>query len=98
MVKEVVWNIRALQDRTSIYQYWLFHNQLDSYSKKLEFLFQSSAKFIAAFPEIGTKTEIPGVRVKITRNFKFFYRFDSEAIEILRVWDSHQNHDTLKLF
>jgi plasmid stabilization system protein ParE len=98
MAKEVIWAFRAVQDRDGIYRFWEHHNQSDSYSKKLDLLFQEAVRLISQFPALGPLTAFPGVRVKIVRTFKIFYRVNSETIEIVRVWDSHQNPDTLKIF
>ena len=88
MAKEVIWTESSVRDRFRIYQFWHTHNGTDTYSKKLEILFNVSANLISLFPEIGTKTDFPEIRVKVIRDFKLFYRLKPDSIEIIRVWDT----------
>jgi plasmid stabilization system protein ParE len=97
MVKEVVWTEKSLKDRFSIYQFWHTHNQSNIYSDKLELLFVESALLLAKFPQIGTRTNIEGVRIKVVRSFKIFYQETSDKVLILRIWDSRQDPKNLKL-
>jgi len=48
-------------------------------------------------PEIGRKTDIPNVRIKIVRDYLIFYEVQNESILILSFWDSRQNPEKLKL-
>ena len=91
MAKKIIWSYSSIRDRYQIYQFWAEHNQSDFYSKKLEILFNEAAKLIAEFPEIGTETDFPEVRVKIVRSYKLFYMNQSDGIQIIRVWDSRQD-------
>ena len=91
MAKVIVWTETAVRDRFRIYQFWLSHNQSQSYSDKLEKLFNESALLIAQFPEVGTKTDYKDIRVKIVGNHKLFYKSKMDRIEIIRVWDTRQN-------
>jgi toxin YoeB len=91
MAKEIVWTETAVRDRLRIYQFWLLHNRSQSYSERLERLFNESAKLIAEFPEIGPVTDYKGIRVKTVGNHKLFYKPSESKIEIIRVWDTRQN-------
>lgn len=96
MAKKIIWSESAVTDRFKIYSFWLDHNRSNFYSEKLERLFNKSVKLITLYPEIGTQTDFAEVQVKIIRNYKLFYRNNSEAIEVIRVWDTRQNPDNLK--
>ena len=52
---------------------------------------------ISLFPEIGTKTDFPEIRVKVIRDFKIFYRDRIDSIEIIRVWDTRRNPTDLQI-
>ena len=91
MAKKIEWTQTSIQDRYRIYHFWINHNKTDSYSKKLEILFNEAAKLISQFPEIGTETDYPDLRVKVVRSYKLFYINDVNRIQIVRVWDSRQN-------
>lgn len=97
MAKEIVWTEAAVVDRFKIYLFWLAHNKSETYSDKLERLFNESAKLIAQFPEIGTTTDYEGVRVKVVRNYKLFYMDSHDKIEIIRVWDTQQNPEGIEI-
>lgn len=42
MAKQVVWSIRAQEDRKNILKYWRQRNQSITYSKKLNYLFKEA--------------------------------------------------------
>ena len=91
MAKKIRWTTRSIIDRTNIYKYWLERDQSDIYSEKLEQLFEKSAEIISNFPNIGTRTSYRNVYSKIVRDYKIFYRIETDEIQILRVWDTRQH-------
>lgn len=97
MAKKVKWTTRSITDRVAIYQYWLERNKSDSYSKKLEKVFEKSAELLASFPNIGTQTDYRNVYSKVVRDYKIFYRIAGDEIQILRVWDSRQRPELVGL-
>ena len=97
MAKKIIWTLRSIQDRIQIYQYWQEHNRSDSYSNKLESLFNTTANLISKYPEIDTTTNFHNVRIKVVKSYKIFYRVLNDRIEILRAWDSRQKPEELKL-
>lgn len=97
MAKEIVWTRKSIEDRRKVYLYWAKRNKSDVYSKKLEALFNESARVVAEFPEIGLTTEFEDVKVKIIREFMMFYLLKDEKIVVLRIWDTRQNPKKLKL-
>jgi plasmid stabilization system protein ParE len=97
MARRVIWTNRAVLDRYQIYEFWTQNNQSENYSKKLELLFQESANLIAQFPEVGTNTDINGVRVKVVRTYKIFYSITESEITILRIWDARQNPEQIDM-
>ena len=96
MARKIEWTKTSIQDRFEIYKFWIEKNKSDSYSKKLEILFNEAAKLVSEFPEIGTETDFPGLRVKVIKSYKLFYIDDSETISIIRIWDTRQNPQHLK--
>lgn len=83
-------------DRFEIYRFWIEKNKSNSYSKKLEILFNEAARLVSEFPEMGTETDFPGLRVKVIRSYKLFYTDDSNTIRIIRIWDTRQNPQNLE--
>ena len=96
MARKIEWTKTSIQDRFEIYKFWIERNKSDSYSKKLEILFNEAARLISEFPEIGTETDFPGLRVKVIKSYKLFYTDDSNTIRIIRIWDTRQNPQNLE--
>ncbi|NJN43015.1 MAG: type II toxin-antitoxin system RelE/ParE family toxin [Flammeovirgaceae bacterium] len=96
MVREVVWSIRARDDRKKILQFWIKHNKSNTYSRSLNFLFKTAVKLIIEHPQIGKPTDLDNVRVKIIRDYLMIYEVTDSKIYIHSIWDSRQNPDKLK--
>lgn len=97
MVREIIWTETALKDRLKIYLFWQENNQSNTYSEKLENEFKNAAQLLANFPEIGQKTDYQNIRTKIVKNYRLFYRFMEDKIEIIKIWDTRQNDDNLNI-
>ena len=97
MAKKVEWTHTSLIDRVNIYRYWLNRNKSDSYSEKLEVLFNEAANLIAQFPEAGTETDFPNLRIKVVKHFRIYYINLEDAIQIIRIWDTRQDPNSLKV-
>jgi plasmid stabilization system protein ParE len=67
MAKQVIWSLRAQNDKKEILDYWRRRNKSDAYSKKLNELFKESIKIILDFPQIGKVTDDTKARIKIVR-------------------------------
>ena len=96
MVKQVVWSLRAQNDRKQILNYWRLRNKSNTYSKKLNQLFKNSIQIIKDFPQIGKSTDDPNTRIKIVKDYLLFYEETETQIFILTIWDSRQDPDKLK--
>ncbi len=96
MAKKIEWTLTSIQDRFRIYHFWIDNNKSDAYSNRLEILFNEAAKLISEFPEIGTETDYPDLRVKVVKNYKLFYINQIDKIQIIRVWDSRQDPSDLE--
>ena len=97
MAKKIEWTQSAIQDRFNIYHFWTANNNSDTFSKKLEILFNEAAKLISEFPDIGTETDYPNLRVKVIRSYKLFYHNQEDKIQVIRIWDSRQNPENLEI-
>ncbi|KEO74960.1 type II toxin-antitoxin system RelE/ParE family toxin [Anditalea andensis] len=91
MAKEVRWTKVSIVDRFDIYNYWIERTKSEEFSIKLDLLFVQAASLISDFPEIGMESEVPGIRIKIVKNYKIFYLNNEDNIQILRVWDAKQD-------
>ncbi len=91
MAKRITWSQRAHRDRKEILLYWKEHNQSSAYSRRLNTLIKKTVELIASHPNIGRKTDIENVRVKLIRDYLIFYESDEENIFILSIWDNRRN-------
>ena len=91
MAKQIIWTKRAQEERKEILQFWRVRNQSTSYSKKLNGLIKKAVKLVAAHPNIGRRTDIENVRVKLVRDYLIFYEESEEQIFILSIWDNRRN-------
>ncbi len=96
MAKQVIWSLRAQNDKKEILDYWRQRNESNTYSKKLNELFKESIKIILDFPQIGKVTDDTRARIKIVRDYLIIYEETETQIFILTIWDSRQDPDNLK--
>lgn len=97
MAKEISWTPGSLQDRLAIYKYWQERNKSDIYSEKLEIIIIRSVELLSLFPFMGQKTMIKNTYLKVAKTYKIFYRVREDKIEILRVWDTRRDPESLKV-
>jgi len=91
MGKRITWTHQAHNDRKEILLYWKHRNQSSAYSKKLNKLFKTAIHLISAHPNIGRKTNIESVRVKLVREYLLFYEIAEEEIFVLSIWDNRRD-------
>jgi plasmid stabilization system protein ParE len=95
MARQIIWSLRAQNDKKEILDYWRRRNKSDTYSKKLNALFKESIKILKDFPQIGKETDDHKVRIKIVKNYFIIYEETQSQILILTIWDSRQDPDKL---
>ena len=91
MAKQVIWSLRAHQDKKEILEYWRRRNKSNTYSKKLNELFKESVKIIIDFPQIGKVTDDTKARIKIVKDYLIIYEESDAQIFILTIWDNRQD-------
>ena len=96
MAKQVIWSLRAQNDKKEILDYWKQRNKSNTYSKKLNELFKESIKIILDFPQIGKVTDDTKARIKIVRDYLIIYEETETQILILTIWDSRQDPEKLE--
>lgn len=96
MAKKVVWSLRAQNDRKKILSYWNKRNKSNNYSIRLNRLFIEATKAISDYPKIGKITERENIRIKIVRDYLIVYKELENKIEVLTIFNSHQNPGKLK--
>jgi len=72
-------------------------NHSKTFSIKLNHLFTTSLKLLASNPDVGRKTQIKNIRVKLIREYLLFYEIFEKEIVVLTIWDGRRNPENLKL-
>ena len=96
MVK-IVWSIRAMNDRKKIFEFWNDRNKSTIYSNKLNAIFKQTLILICNYPQLGKKTNIEHIRLKIVKNYFIFYKKTETHLIVLAIWDCNQDINNLHL-
>jgi len=96
MAKQIIWSLRADNDRIKIFEYWNSRNKSSTFSKKLNSLFNRAVELLANHSSIGKPTEIQNVKIKVVRDYLIIYEDTPELLIILTIWDSRRNPEQLK--
>lgn len=97
MAKEIIWSLRAQDNRKQILEYWKVRNKSNSFSRKLNQLFKEAIELIAVYPQIGKPADQPNVRIKVVRDYLIIYEETDTQIYILAIWDSRQDPDKIPI-
>lgn len=89
--RKIVWTSSAIESRKSIFLFWTKRNKSDSYSKKLNILFQESLQQVVMFPDSSIKSNNSNTRLKVASHFEIIYSFSKTKIFVLDIWDTRQN-------
>jgi plasmid stabilization system protein ParE len=96
MAKQIIWSLRAQNDRKDILKFWREKNKSNTYSKKLDQRFREAISIIKDYPQIGKQTDDSNARVKIITDYLLIYEEIENSIIILTIWDSRQDPQNLK--
>lgn len=92
MVREIVWNRRALNNFNHIVDY-LFQEWGETVTKNFVERFYNIVELIVQNPEMG-KIEVPEKEIRafvVTKHNTLFYRFDDKNVILLNVFDNRQS-------
>ena len=97
MAYQIVWTEKANIERQHILQFWIDNNKSKTFSLKLNKLFISAIRDLSKKPNIGRKTEIENVRVKIVREYLIFFETVKKDLVILSIWDGRRDKKNFKI-
>jgi addiction module RelE/StbE family toxin len=97
MARQIIWSIRAQNDRKAIFAYWNKHNKSNAYSKKLNRLFNEAIRLLSEHPHIGRTTILDNVHVKVVRDYLIIYEVTDQQVIVHTVWDGRRNPADLGL-
>jgi addiction module RelE/StbE family toxin len=95
MARKIIWSNRAREDRKAILSYWNNRNKSNVYSKKLNWLFKETISFLSEHPQIGRKTILENIHVKVVRDYLIIYEVTEFEIVIHTIWDGRRNPSEL---
>ena len=91
MARQVIWSLRAQDDKKNILAYWRQRNKSNTYSKKFNLPFKEAVNTIKDFPQIGKQTDDNNSKIKIVRDYQIIYEETESTIYILTIWDCRQD-------
>ena len=97
MAKQIIWSIKAKDDKLKILNYWFNRNKSNIYPDKLNTLFDKAIDQLSKNKLPRRITNIPNVYVKIVRDYKIFFKETESIIYIITIWDTRQDPNRLKL-
>jgi len=90
------WEIKAVEEQNSIFDFWNKHNKSKTYSRKIFKEIKLIESLLLKNPNMGTLTDFCDVRkITVLFNFSLFYKVIDKTIHILAVWDNRRNPDDL---
>lgn len=95
--KKVIWSARAEIDLHQILDFFTFRNDSPTYSRKLYKLFVKKLVLVSRQPGLGIRTRLDNIKGLVVKDYVLFYEITEDSIVVLRIWDSRQNPDQLKL-
>lgn len=97
MAKKIVWTRKANKERREILDYWVERNQSKVYSIKLNKLIAEILIKLSIQPELGRRTDIESVRVKLVRDYLIFYETTKLELIVLSIWDGRRSDKNLEI-
>ena len=89
--RKITWTKKANSERKEILEYWIDRNKSKTFSIKLNLLIIENLRLIMSKPEIGKKTELENVRIRIIRDYLLIYEMKENEIIVLSIWDGRRN-------
>jgi toxin YoeB len=97
MARRVIWSRRAEKDQEHILRYWKNHNKSSAYSKLLKAKFSEVLNLAGKNPKVGQQYSTGAVRYIIFRDYKVFYSYTKDTINVIAIWDTRRNPEELKV-
>ena len=95
MAKQIIWTPEAFEDLIEILDYWDNRIGNNYYSDKLEQTIYSFIDNLVIFPNMGKRYKDSDIRCFVKENYEIYYSYTSDELEILQIWDTRRNPETL---
>ena len=96
MAKRIIWSKEAAEDKIDILKYWNWRNKSNTYSKKLNKLFNDAIALVCEFPTLGRKSDFGLFKSILVKEYLIFYLESPDEIRIVAIWDERQNPEKIK--
>lgn len=97
MAKQIVWTSKAKKELREILEYWINRNKSTVFSKKLNKLINEQLYLILEFPEIGRKTDILNINIKVIHKYLVYYEMTDQTLNVLTIRHGSKNPETLQI-
>ena len=97
MAKQIVWTSKAKKELREILEYWINRNKSTVFSKKLNKLINEQLHLILEFTEIGRKTDIINVNIKVIHKYLVYYELTDQTLNVLTIRHGSKNPETLQI-
>lgn len=95
---QIVWSASAISQQLDILEFWIEHNQSQTYSLKLKREIKKTEKQLIKNPYLGNVTDFENIRkLLILKNFSIYYTISVNTIIILAIRDNRRNPENLQL-
>lgn len=93
MALEIIYSPQFLNSLESILEFFDERNGSNSFSKKLFKMIHKQIKLLKSMPEIGRRTDFPGVRILFVERFGIEYQIREKFILIINIYSCETNPD-----
>lgn len=97
MARRIVWTERANAIFVQILHFYNDRNRSKTYSNKLLREVNAILHLLKRQPFLGSKTDLPDIRVVVTKIYKIFYRIEPKEIVVILIWDNREDPDNPKM-
>lgn len=94
--RKVIWTQTASIQLRQILDFWVNHNQSNSYSQNLLNNIEKNLIGIATYPERSPESIFPETRVAAMNHYSIYYKVTEKHIVVTAFWDNRQ--DPVKLY
>ena len=95
---QIIWTDNAIQQQTDILEFWIRHNNSETYSRKILAEIKLHETLLLTNPFLGAKTHYRNVRrVIVLDNFSLFYTVYKKDVQIISVWDNRRNPEDFNI-
>lgn len=94
--RKVIWSFNAKSERDEMLEYWNDRNKSTTFSKKLRLDIVEKTSTLKTQAFAGKSISKSDFRILIFENYNLVHKITETQIQILSIWENHQNPKKLK--